>query len=80
MSPVDQQTPRPRSQIIDGSGMAVAGALVLLGAAITDWFPQLVGSGLLMLAIVDVRRLGRTRPPVAAWARSPTRRPASHCS
>ncbi len=69
MSPVDQQTPRPRSQIVDGVGMVVAGALILLGAAIAEWFPQLVGSGLLVLAIVDVRRLRRTHAQAAAWAR-----------
>lgn len=69
MTPANQETPRPRSQIIDGVGMAVGGVLVLLGSAITDWFPQLVGSGLLILAIVDFRRVRRTHGPAPSWVR-----------
>jgi integrase/recombinase XerD len=55
----DRETDWSRSQTIDGTAIASAGALILLGSLLNERFALLVGVGLLLLAFVDQRRLRR---------------------
>ena len=65
----DRATDRSRSQIIDGTVIASAGFLILLDSLLTEWFALLVGVGLLLLAVVDVRRLRRHPAGIESWLR-----------
>lgn len=69
MNFTDRGTDRSRSQIIDGTVIASAGALIVLGSLLNEWFALLVGVGLLLLAFVDLRRLRRHPAGIGSWLR-----------
>lgn len=69
MKSPDRETDPSRGQIIDGTTIASAGLLILLGSLLTEWFALLVGVGLLLLAVVDARRLRRHHAGIGSWLR-----------
>ena len=72
MNSDDRETSESRNQLIDGTLIACAGILILLGSVVTEWFALLVGVALLLFAIVDGRRLRRETAGLGIWARAIT--------
>jgi uncharacterized hydrophobic protein (TIGR00271 family) len=65
-------TAESRIQLIDGTLIACAGVLILLGSVVSDWFELLVGVALLLLAVVDALRMRRETAGFGIWARTIT--------